>query len=170
LKIFAPISVLAFGVLVPVNWTGGTLENNKDLTFSDIDKLSISNIQPGSERFYLSFRCTWLRVRNFVPYRRIELDSVWYGMGILSEDLSEEVATSSLKGVVVPRFSSSTAFGKDEGCRRLRPSTKKKSSSRLTIRGRHRPKVLPLLLPLSLSSSFSLVASSSLAVAKPQTG
>ncbi|RRT38839.1 hypothetical protein B296_00048174, partial [Ensete ventricosum] len=86
------------------------------------------------------------------------------------EDLSEEVATSSLKGVVVPRFSSSTAFGKDEGCRRLRPSTKKKSSSRLTIRGRHRPKVLPLLLPLSLSSSFSLVASSSLAVAKPQTG
>ena len=53
--------MLAFGVLVPVNWTGGTLENSKDLTFSDIDKLSISNIQPGSERFYLSFPCTWLR-------------------------------------------------------------------------------------------------------------
>ncbi|KAG6487547.1 hypothetical protein ZIOFF_056135 [Zingiber officinale] len=55
LKIFAPITVLAFGILVPVNWTGGTLEKNKDLTFSDLDKLSISNIELGSQRFFLSF-------------------------------------------------------------------------------------------------------------------
>ncbi|XP_058008684.1 CSC1-like protein At4g02900 isoform X2 [Hevea brasiliensis] len=51
LKIFVPITLLAFAVLVPVNWTGGTLEQIKDLTFSNIDKLSISNIPPGSKRF-----------------------------------------------------------------------------------------------------------------------
>ncbi|EPS74192.1 hypothetical protein M569_00556, partial [Genlisea aurea] len=51
LKIFVPIAVLAFSVLVPVNWTGGTLVNVKDLTFSDIDKLSISNVPSGSLRF-----------------------------------------------------------------------------------------------------------------------
>ncbi|KAA8550898.1 hypothetical protein F0562_002582 [Nyssa sinensis] len=50
LKIFVPITVLAFGVLVPVNWTGETLEHDKDLTFSDIDKLSISNVPSGSKR------------------------------------------------------------------------------------------------------------------------
>ncbi|CAK8543440.1 unnamed protein product [Lathyrus sativus] len=53
-KIFAPITVLAFMVLVPINWTGKTLEAPaaKDLTFSDIDKLSISNVPFGSKRFW----------------------------------------------------------------------------------------------------------------------
>ncbi|KAJ8748346.1 hypothetical protein K2173_002983 [Erythroxylum novogranatense] len=51
-KIFVPITILAFGVLVPVNWTGGTLEHMKDLTFSDVDKLSISNIPSESPRFW----------------------------------------------------------------------------------------------------------------------
>jgi hypothetical protein len=51
-KIFAPITLLAFMVLVPINWTGKTLEAPaaKDLTFSDIDKLSISNVPFGSKR------------------------------------------------------------------------------------------------------------------------
>ncbi|KAF5732745.1 CSC1-like protein [Tripterygium wilfordii] len=52
LKIFVPITLLAFFILVPVNWTGETLERAKDLVFSDIDKLSISNIPPGSKRFW----------------------------------------------------------------------------------------------------------------------
>ncbi|XAR58523.1 hypothetical protein NMG60_11013951 [Bertholletia excelsa] len=52
LKIFVPIAILAFGVIVPVNWTGKTLGNIKDLTYSDIDKLSISNVPPGSPRFW----------------------------------------------------------------------------------------------------------------------
>ncbi|KAL5701687.1 hypothetical protein ACHQM5_026998 [Ranunculus cassubicifolius] len=52
LKIFVPITILAFGVLVPVNWTGETLESLKGLEFSDIDKLSISNVAPGSKRFW----------------------------------------------------------------------------------------------------------------------
>ncbi|KAM7521562.1 hypothetical protein LguiA_011464 [Lonicera macranthoides] len=52
LKIFVPITALSFAVLVPVNWTGETLEHIKDLTFSDIDKLSISNVQSGSKRFW----------------------------------------------------------------------------------------------------------------------
>lgn len=52
LKIFVPITFLAFAVLVPVNWTGETLEHAKGLTYSDIDKLSISNIPPASKRFW----------------------------------------------------------------------------------------------------------------------
>lgn len=54
LKIFIPITFLAFAVLVPVNWTNKTLElsgdNGTKLVYSDIDKLSISNIPEGSQR------------------------------------------------------------------------------------------------------------------------
>ncbi|GMN48748.1 hypothetical protein TIFTF001_017927 [Ficus carica] len=50
LKIFIPITLLAFVVLVPVNWTGKTLEGIKNLTYSNIDKLSISNVPSGSNR------------------------------------------------------------------------------------------------------------------------
>ncbi|XP_010252492.1 PREDICTED: calcium permeable stress-gated cation channel 1 [Nelumbo nucifera] len=55
LKIFVPITFLAFTILVPVNWTNRTLElelSKSNVTFSDIDKLSISNIPEGSERFW----------------------------------------------------------------------------------------------------------------------
>ncbi|XP_059661099.1 CSC1-like protein At3g21620 [Cornus florida] len=51
LKIFIPITFLAFTVMVPVNFTNGTLEHS-NLTYSDIDKLSISNIPAGSRRFW----------------------------------------------------------------------------------------------------------------------
>ncbi|XP_057800799.1 CSC1-like protein At4g02900 [Salvia miltiorrhiza] len=51
LKIFVPIAFLAFSVLVPINWTGESLDKIKDITYSNIDKLSISNIPPGSLRF-----------------------------------------------------------------------------------------------------------------------
>ncbi|XP_051142183.1 CSC1-like protein At4g02900 [Andrographis paniculata] len=50
LKIFVPVALLAFAVLVPVNLTGKTLEGTKDLTYSNIDKLSISNVPSGSLR------------------------------------------------------------------------------------------------------------------------
>ncbi|KAG8045065.1 hypothetical protein GUJ93_ZPchr0008g13787 [Zizania palustris] len=50
LKIFVPITLLAFSILVPVNWTNNTLDNLK-VQHSDIDKLSISNIPSGSKRF-----------------------------------------------------------------------------------------------------------------------
>jgi hypothetical protein len=49
LKIFVPITFLAFAVLVPVNWTNDTLESMK-VVHSDIDKLSMSNIPNGSKR------------------------------------------------------------------------------------------------------------------------
>nr|GMD23631.1 CSC1-like protein At4g02900 [Ipomoea batatas] len=52
LKIFVPIALLAFAVLVPVNWTGGSLQHIKDLTFNEIDKLSISNIPSGSPKLW----------------------------------------------------------------------------------------------------------------------
>uniref|UniRef100_A0A5B6Z6E3 Calcium permeable stress-gated cation channel 1 n=1 Tax=Davidia involucrata TaxID=16924 RepID=A0A5B6Z6E3_DAVIN len=51
LKIFVPIAFLAFTIMVPVNYTNGTLEHS-NLTYSDIDKLSISNIPTGSHRFW----------------------------------------------------------------------------------------------------------------------
>ncbi|VAH00607.1 unnamed protein product [Triticum turgidum subsp. durum] len=50
LKIFVPITILAFAVLVPVNWTNDTLDDLK-VVHSDIDNLSISNIPHGSKRF-----------------------------------------------------------------------------------------------------------------------
>jgi hypothetical protein len=50
LKIFVPITILAFAVLVPVNWTNDTLESMK-VVHSSIDKLSISNIPNGSKRW-----------------------------------------------------------------------------------------------------------------------
>uniref|UniRef100_A0A0E0L253 Uncharacterized protein n=1 Tax=Oryza punctata TaxID=4537 RepID=A0A0E0L253_ORYPU len=52
LKIFVPIAVLAFIVLVPINWTSGTLEKEKSLSYDQIDKLSISNLGKGSKRFW----------------------------------------------------------------------------------------------------------------------
>ncbi|CAM8890627.1 unnamed protein product [Rhodiola kirilowii] len=51
LKIFLPLTIIAWSVLVPVNFTNRTLELS-NLTYSDIDKLSISNIPLGSERFW----------------------------------------------------------------------------------------------------------------------
>ena len=51
LKIFLPIAVAALLVLIPVNVSGGTLlDMRKNVVFSDIDKLSISNVSPGSNR------------------------------------------------------------------------------------------------------------------------
>ncbi|XP_076940346.1 hyperosmolality-gated Ca2+ permeable channel 1.7-like [Bidens hawaiensis] len=54
LKIFFPIAFLAFGVLLPVNYTGGNFSimslRMKDLTFEEIDKFSISNVPPASKR------------------------------------------------------------------------------------------------------------------------
>lgn len=54
LKIFVPIALLAWSILVPVNWTSDGLQLAKlrNVTSSDIDKLSISNVERGSERFW----------------------------------------------------------------------------------------------------------------------
>ncbi|KAG4394616.1 hypothetical protein AAZX31_20G059600 [Glycine max] len=54
LKIFIPIAFLAWIVLVPVNWTSTGLEGSqiKNITSSNIDKLSVSNVHRGSERFW----------------------------------------------------------------------------------------------------------------------
>ncbi|KAK8708156.1 hypothetical protein V6N13_059201 [Hibiscus sabdariffa] len=53
LKIFVPITFLAWAILVPVNYTNNTLQLQlKNVTSSDIDKLSISNVPDGSDRFY----------------------------------------------------------------------------------------------------------------------
>ncbi|QHO05610.1 Calcium permeable stress-gated cation channel [Arachis hypogaea] len=52
LKIFVPIAFLAWIVLVPVNWTSTGLEGAKNITSSDIDKLSVSNVHSRSERFW----------------------------------------------------------------------------------------------------------------------
>ncbi|CAL9084911.1 unnamed protein product [Musa textilis] len=53
LKIFIPITILAFFVLVPVNWTNSTLKNLNNIQYSNIDHLSISNVPTGSPRFWV---------------------------------------------------------------------------------------------------------------------
>ncbi|XP_071726662.1 CSC1-like protein At4g02900 [Rutidosis leptorrhynchoides] len=54
LKIFVPIAILAFSVLLPVNYTAKGFKeisvSMKDITYGDIDKFSISNIEPASKR------------------------------------------------------------------------------------------------------------------------
>ncbi|KAI3693500.1 hypothetical protein L1987_76443 [Smallanthus sonchifolius] len=58
LKIFVPIALLAFAVLLPVNYTGGNFQTMtttmkmKDITFGEIDKFSISNVPPESKRLF----------------------------------------------------------------------------------------------------------------------
>ncbi|PWA41049.1 early-responsive to dehydration stress protein (ERD4) [Artemisia annua] len=53
LKIFGPVTIAALLLLVPVNVSGGTLFFlSKELVVSDIDKLSISNVQPKSLKFF----------------------------------------------------------------------------------------------------------------------
>ncbi|XP_023001540.1 calcium permeable stress-gated cation channel 1-like [Cucurbita maxima] len=55
LKIFVPIAFLAWAVLVPVNYTDDNLTIAKvtaNVTASDIDKLSVSNIPAKSQRFW----------------------------------------------------------------------------------------------------------------------
>ncbi|XP_074307471.1 protein OSCA1-like [Silene latifolia] len=51
LKIFVPVTFLSLAILAPVNYTNDTLEKLK-VTFTGIDKLSISNIPLGSSRFW----------------------------------------------------------------------------------------------------------------------
>ncbi|KAI3514636.1 hypothetical protein L1887_13218 [Cichorium endivia] len=57
LKIFVPIALLAFAVLLPINYTDRNFEilitNAKDITFSPIDKFSISNVPSGSKRLFV---------------------------------------------------------------------------------------------------------------------
>ncbi|CAA0309386.1 unnamed protein product [Arabidopsis thaliana] len=54
LKIFGPIALLSWSILVPVNWTSDGLQLAKlrNVTSSNIDKLSISNVERGSDRFW----------------------------------------------------------------------------------------------------------------------
>ncbi|KAE9452718.1 hypothetical protein C3L33_15368, partial [Rhododendron williamsianum] len=51
LKIFVPITLLAWTILVPVNWTNNMLDGD-NVVFSSIDKLSVSNIPQSSHRFW----------------------------------------------------------------------------------------------------------------------
>ncbi|KAL1213848.1 CSC1-like protein [Cardamine amara subsp. amara] len=61
LRIFAPAMVLALGVLVPVNVSSGTLFFlKKELVVSNIDKLSISNVQPKSSKFFFHIGVEYL--------------------------------------------------------------------------------------------------------------
>ncbi|KAL3635792.1 hypothetical protein CASFOL_020339 [Castilleja foliolosa] len=54
LKIFGPIAIAALLFLIPVNLSDGTLSFlRRDLVVSDIDKLSISNVHPSSNKFFV---------------------------------------------------------------------------------------------------------------------
>ncbi|PIA58791.1 hypothetical protein AQUCO_00500611v1 [Aquilegia coerulea] len=61
LKIFVPVTILALVVLVPVNASEGTLFFlRKELVISNIDKLSISNVRPKSQKFWFHISMAYL--------------------------------------------------------------------------------------------------------------
>ncbi|CAN6460972.1 unnamed protein product [Victoria cruziana] len=64
LRIFVPIAFLAILILVPVNLSGTTLATlsylRKDIIYSSIDKLSISNVSSGSQRFWFHLLMAYL--------------------------------------------------------------------------------------------------------------
>ncbi|KAL5729878.1 Calcium permeable stress-gated cation channel 1 [Ranunculus cassubicifolius] len=74
LKIFVPVAFLAFTILVPVNFTNKTLELSKAV-FTNIDKLAISNIPKGSQRFWahVVMAYAFMAWTCYVLYREYEL-------------------------------------------------------------------------------------------------
>nr|XP_043638126.1 CSC1-like protein At1g32090 [Erigeron canadensis] len=61
LKVFGPAAIVILLVLIPVNASGGMLFFlTKDLVISDIDKLSISNVQPKSPKFFAHITMMYL--------------------------------------------------------------------------------------------------------------
>uniref|UniRef100_A0A2P2QPN5 CSC1/OSCA1-like N-terminal transmembrane domain-containing protein n=1 Tax=Rhizophora mucronata TaxID=61149 RepID=A0A2P2QPN5_RHIMU len=61
LKIFVPVTMLALLIIIPVNISSGTLFFlRKELVVSDIDKLSISNVRPKSNRFFIHIALQYL--------------------------------------------------------------------------------------------------------------
>ncbi|KAH9297817.1 hypothetical protein KI387_029499, partial [Taxus chinensis] len=78
LKIFVPLMILAFTILVPVNVTSDISDAVKnEVGFSIIDKVSISNVSDGSERFWSHVLVTyvfavWTCYVLYMEYETIE--------------------------------------------------------------------------------------------------
>ncbi|KAG8382082.1 hypothetical protein BUALT_Bualt05G0039500 [Buddleja alternifolia] len=87
LKIFGPIAIVAFVVLIPVNFSGGTLFFlRRDLVVSNIDKLSISNIRPKSYKFFVHISMEylftfWACYMLYKEYDRVLVRSVPHDSG-----------------------------------------------------------------------------------------
>uniref|UniRef100_A0A803N3L4 CSC1-like protein n=1 Tax=Chenopodium quinoa TaxID=63459 RepID=A0A803N3L4_CHEQI len=92
LKIFIPIAVVAFAVLIPVNWTGKMLEGAHDLTFSNIDKLSISNIPWGSNRTMLGLRPYTLQILGYVT-KSLEIQQLALSIAMII--FTDDIAAAS---------------------------------------------------------------------------
>lgn len=80
LKIFVPLAFLAFTIMVPVNWTNTTLKHSSSkLTYSNIDKLSISNIPIGSNRY-----AELSHFKLYLDFRPVAFKwTLWHGLQIL---------------------------------------------------------------------------------------
>ncbi|KAF5206648.1 Csc1-like protein [Thalictrum thalictroides] len=84
LKIFVPVTILALVVLVPVNVSEGTLFFlRKELVISDIDKLSISNVRPKSQKFWfhisMAYMFTiWICYMLYKEYDRVAFMRLHY--------------------------------------------------------------------------------------------
>ncbi|KAL8143745.1 hypothetical protein V2J09_016777 [Rumex salicifolius] len=75
LKVFVPMAILAFSILVPINWTGDMLDKTQGLDYSDIDKLSISNIPAGSNRYWVHILMSYIFTywTLYVLYKEYEI-------------------------------------------------------------------------------------------------
>ncbi|XP_019197368.1 PREDICTED: CSC1-like protein At4g02900 [Ipomoea nil] len=100
-KIFAPITFLAFAILVPVNWTGGWLHKHKELTYSEIDKLSISNVNVGSARLWahigMAYMVTFWTL--YVLYKEYEIVSTLRLQFLASSDRRPDQFTVLVRSV-----------------------------------------------------------------------
>ncbi|XP_058082781.1 CSC1-like protein At1g62320 isoform X3 [Magnolia sinica] len=101
LKIFVPLTVLAFAVLVPVNWTGETLDHVTNLTFSDIDKISISNVPPGSKRFWAHLSMSYIFTfwTCYVLYNEYEIVASMRLRFLASEDRRPDQFTVLVRNI-----------------------------------------------------------------------
>ncbi|KAH8512205.1 hypothetical protein H0E87_009429 [Populus deltoides] len=108
LKIFVPITFLALAILVPVNYTNNALEAVKmvaNVTASDIDKLSISNIPLKSQRFWthivmayaFTFWTCYVLLREYEKVASMR----WQFLSLERRRLDQFTPISSLLNVVV---------------------------------------------------------------------
>ena len=51
LKIFVPLMIMGFTILVPINITGQSITSSKAVASLDIDKLSLRNVPDASKRY-----------------------------------------------------------------------------------------------------------------------
>ncbi len=75
LKIFVPVMILGFAILVPIN-VGGGASVNSDWVDSSIDRLSMSNVSKRSMRYVYTI-LLWSTCLYWIVFAVMQDDRVW---------------------------------------------------------------------------------------------